>query len=517
MISENDFVEWMKSQGFRDKFYAFVKENGLCFESIYSYTKEDLKSFLVDQWEALFLINSNGYQAPRKLEIGYRRWLLDIIEVDKLFNVFQSMESIDNDEDFVENIPVIHGLGSSLFIENLDVGSLNSEVKSHMDKQLHAILIDVSGAGKTRTIVDVARTRNVVYFDCNADYDFIKMKQTLKRHVLALVCSRLLVKDRLVETGKLKEDDYFKWLFYQRSRRSQDVFTKLYETLSAFDVSAIVKSYNGSFCFGFDEVQTLLESDDPLFNKFRSFVKVDPMVENGKLLHPRSFYTFLVNVFINGIYVPCMWSGTHFRLKDVSHYRMAAAGKPEALKLCTDFPFLDTGLIMNYVSRFWKMPSLGDDYGRLLIENYFFTFKAGPEYFFRFMELFAEPKKRDYINIVERIEQTFNPDFQYSLLPPEKAGPDFRYRLLLAYGKTTWTSRHVSDSESKANKASINYRSWYSSVDRFNKAVSELAAQEASKYFHLRFECPYHPSSVQSFGITTTLPDQSTSKQIHPH
>ncbi|RKP16233.1 hypothetical protein ROZALSC1DRAFT_25511 [Rozella allomycis CSF55] len=102
MISENEFVEWMKSQGFSDKFYAFVKENGLCFESIYSYTKEDLKEFLDIGRRAMGVD-----QAPRKLERGDRRWLLDNIEVDKLFHVFQTIESIDNDEDFVENIPVI--------------------------------------------------------------------------------------------------------------------------------------------------------------------------------------------------------------------------------------------------------------------------------------------------------------------------------------------------------------------------------------------------------------------------
>ncbi|RKP15730.1 hypothetical protein ROZALSC1DRAFT_26121, partial [Rozella allomycis CSF55] len=46
MITEEEFVQWIKTRGFKEKFYKFVQENQLKFEDYYSFTKEEWKEFL---------------------------------------------------------------------------------------------------------------------------------------------------------------------------------------------------------------------------------------------------------------------------------------------------------------------------------------------------------------------------------------------------------------------------------------------------------------------------------------
>ncbi|RKP16519.1 hypothetical protein ROZALSC1DRAFT_25180, partial [Rozella allomycis CSF55] len=591
------------------------------------------------------------------------------------------------------------------------------KLKRHLDRKMHVLLIGVSGAGKTKTIFDIARHRKVIYFDCYSDIDFaclknkcyemspklnlttslqIEFERKVGRHVMALVCSRLLIWERLVECRKLDERDYFGWLCYQRSKRTQNAIKKVYLKLCDFDVSGIFESFysNGypNFYIAFDESQTMLEPSGQLHQSFRSFSQSGPMVVNGELVHPRTFYTFLVNYFNLVTFVPCLWSGTHLRLKDVSLYKTAACGKVDNFLVWTEFSFLGIDDLMKLARRFLRFPDVNTPGAHdllFLIENVFYFLQGRPRLFFRFLERLVETqgdslmdrilntfenyfyemthdqgadnvtsfysfwRKHFYTNLVPFVSsdtlavtvsstlidllfksllsegtgklkmfqstvdlvstslvmlkkdntyvmaepmvihaglnylssfkanpiitmicdrifdwvtspqekgrlveillainlrlnpwwkneiakkyeipdlgetptglldlrtgenlpfyfiQSFNPDFNFAILPPEKAGPDFRYKHFFAYGKTTWTSQNVSTADSVKNAESMDYNSWYKSLKNINDEVKILANRHVSSYFHLRFEFPFPPYSSSSYGKTVILADQS--------
>ncbi|KAJ3288383.1 hypothetical protein HDU76_007676 [Blyttiomyces sp. JEL0837] len=115
------------------------------------------------------------------------------------------------------------------------------------------VLIGVSGCGKTRSCYDYARHHWCLYFDCTKDADIRSMINTLessktfgkkteesqqtfedlsKKVIKSLIASRMLVLRIL--RGQKQNFEPYDWLCTQRSRRTRQLFKKIFYTVSSY-------------------------------------------------------------------------------------------------------------------------------------------------------------------------------------------------------------------------------------------------------------------------------------------
>lgn len=285
-----------------------------------------------------------------------------------IFTAQDSMENIDPMENLVLNlkVPSVGGLHDLLYSE--EIYDYEKEIGIEMPvnqllkmKTKTIVLIGVSGCGKTRSCYDLCRTLWCLSFDCACDSDFLSMLDLLERcrprektkesqHIFEAESKRLL---EFVITARLfvlkylcRGDSMFKpfdWLCTQRSRRTQCLFSKIFQKFLSLSESSVLKLYreltdtftaNGRIIF--DESQTLLQR---LQFDYRSSKDFQQGITNGAFDHPRSFFSFLSGIIIHSNW-RSIWCGTHMKIRNMEFIRSSAGAKVEEIVVFTNFNYL---------------------------------------------------------------------------------------------------------------------------------------------------------------------------------
>ncbi|KAJ2989875.1 hypothetical protein HDV02_004732, partial [Globomyces sp. JEL0801] len=309
--------------------------------------------------------------------------LINMISIEEpncnVFSALESMENLNMTNSILNlNIKGLGGIPNLLYSEEIYSAETEIGIKMPIDKLLEIghktiVMIGVSGCGKTRSCYDICRHTWGLYFDCFADQDFKRMIEELvtirpaiksessqqtfevesKKRIQCLISARMLVLQTLLnKKGSLNS---FKWLCIQRSRRSRNLFAKIYSQLSQlpFSVSeAIFDSLKSWFPKDgkiiFDEAQCCLEHLNLDYRSCSS--NVQPKVVNGQFTDPRSFFSFLTRTVIESG-LKSIWCGTHMRIRSMDLFSSAAGNKIDEVCLFTDFNYLKPSEIFQLLSK----------------------------------------------------------------------------------------------------------------------------------------------------------------------
>ena len=304
-------------------------------------------------------------------------------ENKNIFSAQESMENINlNDSILNLEIKSLDGVPNLLYSEEFYPHEKEIGIEMPIDRLANIVrkvivLIGVSGCGKTRTCYDLCREYWGLYFDCTVDLDFATMIDELevkrprfkteesqqifeegsKRLIKCLLAARLLVLQTLYQRNpNLKS---FEWLCIQRSRRSQELFSRIFTALCQlpWSVSSVIyqKLKDGvpkPVRVIFDESQHTL---DLLKFDYRSTSSNQQCIKaNGHFAFPRPFFSFLSRIVIKSGF-NSIWCGTQMRIRSMDLIYSAAGLKPEEIYIFTDFSFLEPTHIFKLLCKWLKV------------------------------------------------------------------------------------------------------------------------------------------------------------------
>ncbi|KAI3659470.1 hypothetical protein MP638_004532 [Amoeboaphelidium occidentale] len=305
----------------------------------------------------------------------------DVDGKENIFKLQESTEYVDLKNSVLKiNIKSIDGIPDFLYSEEIYDDEKELKIEMPVDK-LHGtthktiVLIGVSGCGKTRTCYDLCRLCWGLYFDCVQDADFNAMTSDLLRkshnkkkeanqEAFEALSTRLiecLIAVRLLVLQTLQEGDQnlqgFDWLCIQRSRRSQSLFSAIFDKLSKLPwlvwsniYVALEEKFDGRVIF--DESQLVLDLLSSDYRSSRSGQRnINP---DGSFAFPRPFFSFL-SQFIIKSNLKSIWCGTQMRIRNMDLMYSAAGIKPGNIHIFTDFNFLKPTHIFNLMSKWLKV------------------------------------------------------------------------------------------------------------------------------------------------------------------
>jgi len=162
-----------------------------------------------------------------------------------------------------------------------------------------------------------------------------------QRFLSVLLATRLFVLKALLNQSNVSIDP-FQWFCIQRSRRSQELFCRIFNVISRFSKEELSLLYNGvraSFKGRviFDESQHLLSI---LSSAYRSCKAEKRSIEGNTILHQRSLFSFLSSFILKSDFLS-IWCGTQMGIRNMELFYSAAAGKStNSVAVFTDFNYL---------------------------------------------------------------------------------------------------------------------------------------------------------------------------------
>lgn len=259
------------------------------------------------------------------------------------------------------DIPIVDGKTDMLYckgftdiLHQLGLTSATGKVIDTLSSYAVNVFLGASGAGKTRTCLDVASAKYSLYFDCSADADIrhvlsrvetvsdvmteLELVLFTQKIINALIASRIhiLVQKGQTAAGRLAP---WKWFSYQRSRQFQHAVVDRVQFLMAstnwrpdFDqmlAGEVIGIKSRDLIVMLDEAQVLL---DCAKNKYRAI--------RTKVME-RSLFSFMTRTLaIHCGLGTTIIAGTQVRLKTVELLESVGAEKPNArVRVFTDFTY----------------------------------------------------------------------------------------------------------------------------------------------------------------------------------
>jgi hypothetical protein len=349
----------------------------------------------------------------------------------------------ESDSLFKWTIPLVHGKRNMMYCdhiydchEKLGLTKPSDTVKMFLEN-MHVVMI-VSGAGKTRTCVDISRKRWTIYVDCSKDEDFLCMIETmssikpafLNSHdeqndfeiecfnlFLKFLLLRLLMLQKLCADGKVQTP--YEWFCYQRGHRTRKELRRVFQQVEEVDakylqgdVARLANELNVKVIF--DSSQHLLEIAT-LQHAFNSF-SYEMVVINGVLRYPASLYGFLATKMILDLGIHSAWCGTHLDLTSINLYKSTSGQlQNDYFRVFHQFNYLKEGDIFDILNLYL---SVGEHLPEATIREMCHLLQGRPQFLSSFLqELIANSDER---NIPKRIQLSFDNFVQGTILPGKK-------------------------------------------------------------------------------------------------
>ncbi len=217
-----------------------------------------------------------------------------------------------------------------------------------------------------------------------------------QRLIKCLLLSRLIVLTQLQE--QIPNLSSFDWLCYQRSRRTQQLFEKIFGILAnqpiqiATDLFEQFKDKLRSLILIFDESQHLLKK---LVRDYHSLANDE--ITDFQFEHPRSLFSFLARFVVD---YESIWCGTHMGIRNMELFSSAAGGKPDEIFVFTDFNYLQPHHIAKLLEKFLSFPITDS---RLLHEMCHFL-QGRPRFISQYLiNLVTTSRTGDKLNILQEV------------------------------------------------------------------------------------------------------------------
>jgi hypothetical protein len=341
-----------------------------------------------------------------------KQLLIAMIRLDVDNETFQdSMESINTENGLLSlQVPMLNNLPDLIYSEEIYSAEKSIGIDMPVDQLLKvrtkvAVLIGVSGCGKTRTCFDMCRSLWCLYFDCTQDVDFSAMveelvvirpltksetsQQLFEEHTTRLI--KCLLATRLLVLWVILSHDPdakpFDWLCTQRSTRTRTLFSKIFKRLAQLPFavsSAIFGDLKDWFPIDgriiFDESQHLLDLLPTDYRSKKSHQR--DITAKGQFAYPRSLFSFLTG-YIYRSQLRSIWCGTQMRIRSMELLYSAAGIKGEPVYIFTHFNYLQPKHIFALMSSWLKGVDFMQ-YGTLLEEIAHFL-QGRPRFFISFL------------------------------------------------------------------------------------------------------------------------------------